>query len=286
MNKIIGIILICQIYSVNAQIPIFTAGMIQNNVYYQDIPNDTLLVQMYSTFTHTFDLNSDGQTDFIMTRSFLQSAGLYFNDLTIKSYNGAKIITNNVRQCYSNPISFFNISKIFIAGDTINSNSLILKDTLVYIGLDDYITGSGGCSSYTWNHINNNFIGVVIYEDSVPIIGWIRLGEIYYPPGNKVVIYDYCLNKCCTSKIDENFTNSNFTIFPNPTNSKITITNITNGLSPTNVCIFNSNGQQILCDNIGNKNSLELDVHLIPKGLYYIRIQNENIIENKKLIIL
>lgn len=270
---------------IKAQTPIFTAGMINSYVNYYDIVNDTLKVVSNTTFTHDFDFNNDGLIDFTMYRHHIQSPGLYFNELSIKSFNGAKIAVDRSVLYYNNPISYRNVSTIFSVGDTINSSGIIFKDTLVFIAFANSITGSGSFSSNTWGNINNKYIGVIIYQNNIPLHGWIRLGEVSYPPGNKVVIYDFCVNKCCVTEINGDNLNSTFELYPNPTQDKVVIKNVSNSNGATSIYIFASNWKQVSYEKVITVNTIEIDLRMFPKGFYILKIQNDNIIETKKLII-
>jgi hypothetical protein len=100
-----------------------------------------------------------------------------------------------------------------------------------------------------------------------------------------VIVYDFCINKCCTTDINEITSIPLFYLFPNPANDKITIIHNNNILQDAIVSIFNLFGQQILCKKIDNKNSLEFDVHFLSKGIYIVKVQLDNIVEIKKLVI-
>jgi aminopeptidase N len=85
--------------------------------------------------------------------------------------------------------------------------------------------------------------------------------------------------------IEEINFSSSFCIFPNPANNKITISN--NGFSSkeTLVSVFNMQGQQMMSAQFKNQNTIELDVSRLTKGIYIVKIQSENIVVNKKLVV-
>jgi len=74
-------------------------------------------------------------------------------------------------------------------------------------------------------------------------------------------------------------------IFPNPAHNKLTITSST-PQKQTLITIFNMQGQ--LVKQIPNPQSsvpIEIDVSALSKGIYLVRIQSENGVVNKKLVI-
>ena len=75
--------------------------------------------------------------------------------------------------------------------------------------------------------------------------------------------------------------NSHFNFYPNPSKHKITLETTLNG--ETQLLIFNLNGQQMMERKFLDSN-LEIDISKLPAGIYFVKIQNRNNIEVKKLI--
>ncbi|MFZ4799635.1 MAG: hypothetical protein ACOYMA_19225 [Bacteroidia bacterium] len=197
MKKLLIILLFfISSFTVNAQLDVFTAGLIYNNFYYKNIENDTLNGFYNRLDSVSLDMNQDNQNDFVISRYFDFSAVTHTDEFYIKSINGCNIAVDKTIQC--DPVAYnYNIGKIFTYGDTINSTDVNYQDTKVYMAIDNMLTGWGTCYSGCWNTLYNKFIGVEITENNQTIHdAWIRLGEINcYPAANKVIIYDYCLNK-------------------------------------------------------------------------------------------
>jgi len=83
----------------------------------------------------------------------------------------------------------------------------------------------------------------------------------------------------------ENISNTHFILYPNPTSNKITITEIDNYSKETTVSIFNINGQQSKSVKFTGQDSFDLDFSTLAKGIYLLKIQTDNIIVNRNLII-
>jgi len=78
--------------------------------------------------------------------------------------------------------------------------------------------------------------------------------------------------------------NFSFSIYPNPTSDKITIS-MSKISNETQVSISDIQGKQILNTVFHNKKVFELNVSNFAKGIYLIKINTDNAIVNKKLII-
>jgi len=75
---------------------------------------------------------------------------------------------------------------------------------------------------------------------------------------------------------------NNITLFPNPSNGSITITNNSN--EEINITIFNTEGKNVAVFNKIN-NSTEIDLSNLNKGIYFVRIKVGDNQLNKKVII-
>jgi hypothetical protein len=71
-------------------------------------------------------------------------------------------------------------------------------------------------------------------------------------------------------------------IYPNPANDHLTI-EIPQKYLGGNLAIYNMNGQEILKREV-NENSLMLDLSGIVRGLYFVRLSNDNFIEVEKIV--
>lgn len=85
--------------------------------------------------------------------------------------------------------------------------------------------------------------------------------------------------------IDIAVVKSNFSLFPNPAATRVTLESTYKISGKTNVVIFNSQGKQVLNQTFDARNFCELDICNLSTGIYIIKILTNNGVETKKLIV-
>ena len=75
--------------------------------------------------------------------------------------------------------------------------------------------------------------------------------------------------------------NIDFTVFPNPSNGEITISNLKN--ESYKLKIMNALGQVILTDRVNS--NITFDLNQFGKGVYFIELSNKNSLITQKVII-
>ena len=76
-----------------------------------------------------------------------------------------------------------------------------------------------------------------------------------------------------------------FSVYPNPANNKITITDNRMLQEDIIISIYSITGEQIMHQQFENQSKIELDVITLEKGMYLVKIQSKTGIETKKVII-
>jgi choice-of-anchor B domain-containing protein len=107
----------------------------------------------------------------------------------------------------------------------------------------------------------------------------------YFSSGN-IIISDmnggfFVIRKSGTLSLNSEMTNPNFSIFPNPANSQITITAASNK-SINRIEVYSILGQKIIDKKNMNKTIYTLGTELLRKGIYLVKINNKR---TKKFII-
>jgi len=72
-------------------------------------------------------------------------------------------------------------------------------------------------------------------------------------------------------------------IFPNPASDKFIVKN-SNAVEKSTLKIYNLNGRVLLSREIQNTDT-EISTNILPKGVYLVNIQNQNVTQTKKLVI-
>ena len=74
-----------------------------------------------------------------------------------------------------------------------------------------------------------------------------------------------------------------FTLMPNPTSGKLNVQSLK--FKVQSLEIYNMQGQQMLSVQFQNQNTMQFDLSSLAKGVYIVKIQSENFVVNKKLIV-
>ncbi len=92
------------------------------------------------------------------------------------------------------------------------------------------------------------------------------------------------INEPLLTDLDVNLKDNAIVIFPNPTKGLINIT-FTETDKDARVDVMNSCGQMIISKAINNQNQTTLDLSGLVKGMYFIKVQTENKVMVKKIVI-
>jgi hypothetical protein len=180
---------------------------------------------------------------------------------------------------------------------------------------------SQNCFSVSWNKPNSSFdtlVGYKVYRNDIlfafstdTVVECTGSSPCYYPGFFENIfpcwvtvkaIYNHdSLSSIADDSIYvdgiaigiKKYNRETFNLFPNPTSDKFTIT-FTASQKQTLITIFNIQGQLIkqiprLAEskraNPQSSVPIEIDVSALAKGIYIVKVQSENGITNKKLII-
>ena len=86
----------------------------------------------------------------------------------------------------------------------------------------------------------------------------------------------------CFTDIDEVKIENGLTIIPNPSNNKITIS-LPAICGNTQLSIFNVSGEKVMERQLTD-NETQIDISALPRGVYFVRLQNEKMVEVGKII--
>jgi hypothetical protein len=86
----------------------------------------------------------------------------------------------------------------------------------------------------------------------------------------------------CQTLVEEINTGNGFTFIPNPSNDKITISSSAITVN-TLLSIFNVSGEKVLERQLTDTET-QIDISALPRGVYFVRVQNEKMVEVGKMV--
>ena len=143
---------------------------------------------------------------------------------------------------------FQNFSEDF----TINTNECYIFEITDSFG--DGICCNQGIGSYTLTTLEG---------DTVVAGGSYGSGEISYMSNAVLSVEDY-------------FTNQSITVFPNPTNSTLTIKVTNTNILPDSFSVYNMLGQLVMNTSVSQTSDLTIDVSHLNDGMYFIQLNKDN----------
>jgi hypothetical protein len=155
--------------------------------------------------------------------------------------------------------------------------SAISNTSLICSGQTASLTASGA-NTYTWN--TSATTSVIAVSPTVTTTYTVN-GTAANGCGNLVTITQSV--SACTGINSAALTlsNSNFMVFPNPNNGDFTIS----ANSEVNFSIVNSLGQTVKVISVNASNNYKVSVSNLAKGIYFVVDQNNNPINNQKIIV-
>jgi pimeloyl-ACP methyl ester carboxylesterase len=103
--------------------------------------------------------------------------------------------------------------------------------------------------------------------------------EFYATPTSTSYQFPYTFTIQNTLSIDDNLVDNTFSIYPNPTNSKV---NIKSQSKFEEVEIYNVLGQKVLSKTISENQ--EIDMSSLTSGTYFLKLKNENLSKTVKIL--
>jgi hypothetical protein len=86
----------------------------------------------------------------------------------------------------------------------------------------------------------------------------------------------------CLTPVEEIKTGNGITIVPNPSNDKITISSFAK-TGNTQLSIFNVSGERVIERQIKDTET-QIDISALPRGVYFVRLQNDKMVEVGKMV--
>ncbi|MCW3084360.1 MAG: hypothetical protein JWP12_1726 [Bacteroidetes bacterium] len=265
-------------FSLQAQV--YTAGTLLST--YVDVNPDTLINCSYlnPNESYYFDLNGDFINDLELHASYVHSASFMSAYISINPLNSNSYISFGKIDSAYNPSSAgwvtARVAKPLNYGDTINSSQAIWDHNNLYL-TDSYFVGGTSLSVSDWSTSTDQYIGVKYQSATDSIFGWIRVNCQTYG----CTVKDYSFN-ALTLNVEE-LSSLKVVVYPNPASDKIYIRSVAN--NSIELELFDIVGKQVIAAVKSENELTEFNVSGLPDGAYFLKIQNDKGVVNKKVII-
>lgn len=290
--QILQIILSLSYFEVIGQVNPFIAGEINDSITYFDfIPDTTLNVQPY-TYTieglnFYLDINNDDTDDFRF-KLYNSGGNSYFSTFVILIPLNDNGIAFSHYSLSTDPYGWGNdsiytpVAKIIYLGDTINDSLEFMNETLTLCkyswAMESYVI-----EIFDWMVSGEKYIAVCLNSAGECIYGWIKVSSVNT---HSITIESFGLNEFPLSieNNDQIFDNS-ILIWPNPSDNFISIESKYYNLGIAEIQLFDLTGKVVYRKKVDLSNNFKLDLNCKWKGMYLIKIENNDYDFTKKVII-
>jgi hypothetical protein len=253
-------------------------------------------------------LTSDARGDLYVTGSFGDTVDFDpgMDTLNFTSIGSTDIFIQKLNQCYTSAFGTDTRTEcspyVWIDGNTYTTNNNTARDTIISgatNGCDSvvtlnltitvvdtsitsagtYLTANGLSAAYQWLDCNNNFARIPS-----------ATARTYYPNVNGSYALEITSSNCTDTSscyavigvgLSESANSNSISISPNPATNKLTITT-SNNIKIEQITILDSRGSKVRVVN-DTKISI-IDVSDLAKGVYFLQVQSDNGLLNKKFI--
>lgn len=242
----------------------FCSCCVYSQVIYTDIPDTT------PNATYSLDLNNDSVIDFLI--QFDLADKIMCKPQNNNAYSGNFV--DGVHLPWALPTS-----------------SIICDTLTTWYDANNFGTMALGTTTGYWVGETNKYLALKLIVGSSTYYGWLRMDILSTSTSFTIKDYAYqstpntCIFSGQTLLNNNDNSNTNFSIFPNPCNSSTTIESM-DDLKKATLTIYNSFGETLTqVNNISGK-TIPLSCDYLPSGCYFIKLTEEDkIIAVKKLII-
>lgn len=265
----------------SAQSYIIVGDTMSNNITYNNIKDTTLQYSSNSIFSYNLDFDHDSITD-ISFHTIQSDTGIYnIWSLKINSISSIDFILQGSKwnNCFfPNDTFLLDVPKNTLVN---NNQNWIKGEILRPLNNTYYYGGIQPHGQYCMHHPFSGTDRYLCFRKTSTIdtiYGWISVN------GNSIL--SYAVNKEFSVGIKERNIAQFVSIYPNPSNSKITI-DISNILftDENKYLIFRNTLGQVILKMPFNPKEKEIDVSALPNGLYFIELNTVNGVLSKKILI-
>lgn len=211
-------------------------------------PKDTVIFK----FLQTADMSSTGSYTFSTSCNYPGNADSADNPVIFNVIN------------YNLPVINFGVSN-----DTLESSSLPVL-----------LNPGSGFVAYEWNR--NPDLTTPEYDAKKAGWYWVKVTDVHQCSNSDSVFVEY------GTAINLKGDNAALSIYPNPVRDQFYIDiTLNNSESPVTIDIFSGDGKQVINRVLSGSNSYHqsIEVNTLPRGVYYIRVNQDNWISSHKIIL-
>jgi len=267
------------------------AGIIAGNhdstmTYYDFIPDTILPYGEYpeSNSSIDIDLNHDNIYDYRIESHSLQGMGGGIGNVKITPLNANEVNyyrTDSLN--YGGDLLYFNVTKPFEYGETINDSSLYTTSE-AFLYYYYYFEEWEGFYIADWCNQGDKYLGIRININDTIVYGWIRLKIKSGWFGSEVTIMEYALTDYFEpSSIDITEGDQEIRFYPNPVNNNLII-HIPDINQRANILIIDAVGKTCLYQRNVSTKLTTINTGALKKGLYILRVETGGKIYTRKLI--
>ena len=160
----------------------------------------------------------------------------------------------------------------------LNQNQNPMKKLLLFLSLAFSINANAQC----WSQISAGIVHTIAIKTDGTLWAWGTNDYGYLGDGTYTNKNVPTAISCPLTSVKENNLDNSISIYPNPTNGKIQISNTKNKVQE--VGVYNMLGERLYSFSNSQSSSLEIDLSTQQNGVYFIEIKSENEIVFKKVI--
>jgi hypothetical protein len=129
-------------------------------------------------------------------------------------------------------------------------------------------------ASYIVIGIDTNYAAKMIVFDTYTnnyITGWV-------PDGVSEIVCDnssFAMSNYIITDVPEAAKDNDFRVFPNPADTRITISDFPQSSGKTMVSVFSVDGKELIYQEFQNESSIDIDISHLRSGIYILRTDNQ-----------
>ncbi len=229
-----------------------------DSIVYFEI-NPPIIMDFYDGDSLEFDMNQDGEMDFVFTGKGYESPMFFGYKFYITTLNDNKVLL-------CDHANHENWVGILFQNEQIGEEYRWYDERAIFL---EWVYDAWSGENYYWGHLLGNddfYVGLCIMNNGTPVYGWVHLETINIL---KYKFLEVAHTAYSGNALPELSSGENISVYPNPANNFIIIQVNNFNLNDKVIAkLYNSQGIFIKSVKL-SKNINNLDVSKYPAGIYY-----------------